>query len=89
MKTKKDWDKSGKNLQTFLQVGDLVDDEMVDYFIEVLPPACMSPQCLQIGEPFDYDEHGCLMFSTLICTAEGWQYAGEIVTPDGERCNYS
>jgi len=88
MKTKKDWDGSGQDLTHFLQVGDLVDEDMYWFFIEVLPPACFSSRCVQIGEAYSHNEHGRLTFATLTHTADGWQYAGNIVTPDGERCTY-
>lgn len=37
------------DLEEYLQVGDLVDQEMVDYFINVLPPAYMSGSLIQMG----------------------------------------
>ncbi len=89
VKTYTDWCASRKNLGEFFQIGDLVDRETVDYFINVLPPACMSPRCIQIGEAVRHDdETGKPMFSTLERQKEGWVYAGVKVTPDGEVCRY-
>lgn len=34
-----------------LQIGDLVDGEIVDDLMELLPPACMTSRCSQVGEP--------------------------------------
>ncbi len=37
-----------------VKVGDYVNQEVVDYFMELLPPACMSMSCSQIGEPYTH-----------------------------------
>jgi len=63
------------DLGDYLQIGDLVDEEMVDYFINVLPPACMSGGVVQIGEPSSHVE-GRATYPTLKKTSEGWVYAG-------------
>lgn len=77
MKLYKDWE---GDMGSFLQVGDLVDQEFVDYFINVLPPATMNGQCVQIGEPYSHrpDENGKwrATYPTLKRTSEGWRYAG-------------
>ena len=36
------------------QIGDYVDQELVDDFMDMLPPACMSTRCSQIGEPYSH-----------------------------------
>lgn len=43
-----------------LEVGDLVDGEIVDNIINCLPPACMRSDCTQLGEPTSHriDENG-------------------------------
>ena len=87
MKTKKEWDNSKQNLGQFLQVGDVVDDEMYDYFLGVLPPACNSATCLQIGEPYTHSAAGP-HFPTLIKKDGQWTYAGNIPTPRDEACVY-
>lgn len=84
MKTYQDWMKSGKDLHDFLQVGDVVDEEMYFYFLEVLPPACMSSQCIQIGEPYSHDEGGPL-FDTLEKQNGQWVYAGHKNIPGKGR----
>lgn len=35
-----------------LRPGDYVEDEIVDSFMNALPPACMSASCSQLGEPY-------------------------------------
>jgi len=87
IKTLRDWHESGKDLNHFLQVGDIVDEEMYSYFLEVLPPACMSGRCVQIGEPHSEDAGG-LLFATLEKQNGQWVYTGHKNTPKGETCLY-
>lgn len=81
LKTYKDWK---GNLNEYLQIGDLVDEEMVDYFIDVLPPACMNGRCIQMGEPYDH-VNGRPTFATLKKTPEGWAYAGHCFRGETEE----
>jgi len=87
MKTKKEWEDSGKDLNEFLQVGDEVDKEMYRFFVEVLPPACLSSRCVQIGEPYSEDAGGNL-FATLEKQDGKWIYTGHKNTPKTEKCLY-
>ena len=88
MKTKQDWNKSGKSLSEYLQVGDMVDEDMYYYFLEVLPPACNSNNYVQIGEPAFHTNKGQPAFATLLKVGSNWVDVGEIVTPIGEKCLY-
>jgi len=63
------------DLGDFLQVGDLVDQEMVDYFLNVLPPITWNNNIIQISEPNDHVD-GKATYSTLVNSSEGWRYAG-------------
>ncbi|MHB8390383.1 MAG: hypothetical protein ACYDBH_12495 [Acidobacteriaceae bacterium] len=38
MKTYSGWGESRQSLDHYLQIGDVVDQEMADYFVNVLPP---------------------------------------------------
>jgi len=78
VKTYEEWD---KDLSEYLDIGDLVDKEMVNYFVETLPPACNRSDLIQIGEPYSHKEDpedgkwkGT--YATLCKTPEGWRYAG-------------
>jgi hypothetical protein len=75
MKTREQWGQSHLSLNQFLQVGDLVDEAMADYFLEVLPPATQNSNLIQVGEPHS-DVNGRPTFPTLKKTAAGWQYCG-------------
>lgn len=37
-----------------VKIGDYVTQEVVDDFMDLLPPACMSANCSQIGEPYSH-----------------------------------
>jgi len=74
-KTRAGWRESRLDLDRYLQVGDLVDEEMYDYFLNVLPPACYGDRLVQIGEPHDH-VNGRATFATLKKTADGWVYCG-------------
>ena len=90
VKTLEQWQESDKhNLGEFLQIGDEVDEEMAMYFIEVLPPACMSRKCVQLGEPSRHDaKTGRPMFETLQKEDGEWIYKGVALTPPWETCSY-
>jgi len=38
----------------YVSPGDLVDEEVYDYFLNVLPPRSFSAGYLQVGEPFSH-----------------------------------
>lgn len=63
------------NLSDYLQLGDVVDQEMVDYFVNELPPAYWSDTLVQMGEPYSHVEAGAI-YATLHRTQRGWEYAG-------------
>ncbi len=82
-KSLEDWENSGINsLQNFLKIGDLVTEEFVDYFMNILPPAYMGYGILQVGEPysFEYDpdsEKYRNTYTTFTRGEDGWMYCGE------------
>ena len=77
IKTLQQWNKSGQTLDGFLQIGDAVDDEMADYFVGVVPPACMTGHLVQIGEPVS-NVDGRPTYATLHRAYVGmpWVYVG-------------
>ena len=36
------------------KIGDYVTQEVVDWFMDCLPPACMRSDCSQLGEPYSH-----------------------------------
>ena len=77
MKTMKQWKESKLSLEKFLQIGDKVDEELRLYFIEVLPPASWTNDCIQIGEPYDCNANGQDTYLTLHFKSNGWVYVGD------------
>lgn len=75
MKTYADWTKSQLDLSRFLQIGDAVDDQIFNYFLEVLPPKTWHADLLQIGERYSHIE-GRPTYSTLHTVDGQWIYAG-------------
>lgn len=64
------------------QIGDLVEEEVVDDAMNALPPACMRSDCMQMGEPSDsrIDENGKgrSTYETFKRIAEGiYEYCGD------------
>ncbi len=75
MKTYNAWAESRLDLDKFLQIGDAVDQEMADYFLNVLPPATMLSALIQIGEPYSHVK-GRATFSTIRKVDGTWVYCG-------------
>lgn len=81
MKTLKNWLETEKNFKDFVQVGEEVDEEMVDYFMNVLPPRSMSAGYLQVGEPYSHIEDKAdgrwkATYDTFIKEDGRWIYKG-------------
>lgn len=83
MKTYAEWK---GNLDEYLQIGDVVDEEMVEYFYNVLPPATMTRQLVQIGEPHSH-VNGRATYATVMKTEKGWVYAGHCHRGETENKN--
>lgn len=68
------------DLNAYLQEGDVVDEAMVDYFMNLLPPRTMSYGYLQIGEPrgMATDENGKMKetYGTFAKYEGLWHYQG-------------
>ena len=65
-----------------LEIGDLVEEEVVDDMINCLPPACMRSDCSQCGEPhshrIDEDGKGRTTYTTFKKSADKtWEYCGD------------
>ena len=80
-----------------LEVGDLVEEEIVQDFMDCLPPACMRGDCAQLGEPFslriDKDGRTRNTYLTFKSVGEGtWEYCGDcfrgVNVINGERPDY-
>ena len=74
-KTMKMWNEDKRELGKFLEVGDIVDDDIAEYFIGVLPPRMNTGTYIQIGEAYD-SFNGYARYSTLEWSRWGWIYIG-------------
>lgn len=76
MKTLKQWHDSKMHFDKFAQIGDVVSEDIVDYFLNVLPPRTNRRDCVQCGEPVD-TVNGRDTYVTFICTSGQWTYEGD------------
>jgi hypothetical protein len=76
MKTFHGWDRSGQKLDEYVQMGDVVDQGIVDYFLTIMPPATWRHDLIQMGEPADF-ALGRVTFMTLERVGTEWIYRGE------------
>ncbi|WP_240416624.1 hypothetical protein [Paenibacillus periandrae] len=72
VKTHANWE---GDLDEYLQINDLVDDEMVNYFSNIVPPATLKSSIIQIGSIDDHIE-GRATYATLRKSDDGWIFAG-------------
>ena len=85
IKTLKGWnefaEQTGKySWSDYAKVGDIVDETVVDYFLNVMPPRAMSSNYLQMGEPFshryDIDRRLRATYMTFARSNNVWRYYG-------------
>lgn len=66
-----------------LEIGDYVEEEVVNDFMDMLPPACMRSDCSQLGEPYterqDERDGKCKpTYDTFKRVAKDtWEYCGD------------
>lgn len=75
IKTLKQWDKSGKDLDKFLSAGDWIDEDLCNYIGEVVAPAYCSCEFVQGGNPFKCED-GVLFYSTVHLVGGRYLYLG-------------
>ncbi|MCD7811287.1 MAG: hypothetical protein LUG91_05475 [Ruminococcus sp.] len=82
-KSYESWQESGiGQFEEYFRVGDEVTEELVDYFMNLLPPTFMNYGMLQVGEPYsselDPDTNKWKYTYTTFAKSEGkWKYVGE------------
>lgn len=63
------------SLHEYLDIGDTVDDDIVDHFINVMPPAILRSDLIQMGEPYSHIG-GRAVYATIARSELGWIYCG-------------
>ena len=87
IKTIEGWRDSGCNSwDEYCKFGDLVDQEVADYFLNILPPQTMKREYFQVGEPHSYARNPKTgkpsdTYATFVRYGkEIWQYRGNCWT---------
>ena len=62
MKTMKGWDESKACFTMYVQDGDEVDSKIYDYFLGVVPPHKMTKEWFLMGEPYDTNQKGEMLY---------------------------
>lgn len=76
-----DWYNSGlRTFEEYFAPGDTVTEDLVDYFINIMPPQTMWSNLVQAGEPFSHENDSKGNYrATFITFAKKdgeWQFAG-------------
>lgn len=90
-KTYSAWHEAALDFGDYCFPGDIVDDEIVDYFVDCMPPITLRRTCTQCGEPhgMEVDERGVYKETYITFRREdgkwifdGYCFAGENVNRD-------
>lgn len=80
-KTLNGWEEANTDIKNYLSVEDTVSEDLVDYFLDILPPAKFDGGYLQVGEAMDYisDYNGKLRatYLTFVRIDGEWKYKGK------------
>lgn len=77
VKTLQGWKDNGKNFSDYVKEGEKVAVDIVNYFIELLPPRSYEKGFFQVGEPYDRAKEGA-RYATFIYLCKDDNYGGEI-----------
>lgn len=76
-KTYKKWLESDYDtIDKYLQPGDIVDKEMYEHFLNIIPPLVYTDRLLQVGEACDFIG-GKNTYTTFELVSGNWIYRGE------------
>lgn len=82
VKTYEGWQESGlPTFEDYCKPGDTVDEAMVDYFMNCVPPVSMSSSCAQAGEaynhaPDDKNRYRATYLTFVRLSSSQWRFAG-------------
>ncbi|GLO66164.1 hypothetical protein [Oceanobacillus kimchii] len=81
-KTAENWN---CDLNKYLQIGDTVDEELYNHFVNVLPPATYRNNLVQIGEPYSTSKENKSTYQTLKKIDGNWTYVGTCHIGDNQH----
>lgn len=73
-------------IDTEMKIGDVVDDETVENYINVLPPATYNSLLIQMGEPYSHIGDKAT-YPTLAKVDGQWTYAGHCYRGESKEPN--
>ena len=77
IKTYKGWMESdASSIEKYLNPGDIVDEEMYNHFLNIMPPLVWDGYYLQVREACDYINGGNT-YTTFTYENGNWVYKGE------------
>lgn len=82
IKKLEDWKKSNaKSFDDFFKAGDIVGEDVVNYFSDIVPPITFYDDFIQIGEPYDEkidfeDNKWKNIYATFEKEGKYWIYKG-------------
>lgn len=73
--------RTGKgSIYAYLNKGDVVSENLVDYFLDLLPPRSLSHNFMQVGEAYshvyDIDRRLRATYMTFVRSNGEWRYLG-------------
>lgn len=85
MKTYRGWLESDANtIEEYLNVGDIVDEEMYLHFLNIMPPLIDLSNLLQTAEPYDF-VGGKATYLTFEKVDGQWTYRGNCYKGETEN----
>jgi len=75
MKTHQDWPQ-GVDLGKYLNIGDIVDERMVEHFRNVMPAAVDKEDIVQMGEAAGFANGKNVFWTLARCEGDQWVYVG-------------
>lgn len=82
IKTMKDWKYDFSN---DFNPGDRVDDEIYQYFLDVLPPLVNRRNMLQVSGAYGWDSRGGNTYTTFVHDGISWIYKGHCFRNETEH----
>ena len=85
MKSMRDWyESSAKDFDSFFKPGDIVAQDVVEYFANILPPIIYGTHMMQAGGAIE-NINGRDTFITFIKKNKKWKYVGNCYVGNTEN----